>query len=410
MGLFDFFKKKKQPEEPISFDNYIRQRKKEGGTDEEIKDEIMSSISIETSIVSDDIEPMKNLPTPKGNYSEDYIEILWMYIEVGEDDLDSIEYQEELIKTDKENYYYGKKLYENKFGELVGTPLRDVIKNLSELYEYQYLENEDYNGIVQLVIRSMGMEYKRWNLWFYGGKHMVSTNEGKEKVEEEGYEMYFRRKVCKSREIISDKDLIDFHTNYTYEIHLLTQKETRLAEVNKLKKFIYKDFCGHLEKNKYNKGTKTWSDFDINGVFLRVRVFMMNRKKPFPHYVWNLVSGNPFDRIYRICRDYMKWKGTKRTAQIVFDNVYKWENGNIFREGEPLKEYEYPLWINWNVVGKDFISMKTKLKKENKGGLEWLKDVVGGYIKSRVDFYSQFGAESQYFISENLLHKYDRLK
>ena len=30
--------------------------------------------------------------------------------------------------------------------------------------------------------------------------------------------------------------------------------------------------------------------------------------------------------------------------------------------------------LNWNKVGKDFLSMKTKLKKEKEGGLEWLKD------------------------------------
>ena len=79
----------------------------------------------------------------------------------------------------------------------------------------------------------------------------------------------------------------------------------------------------------------------------------------------------------------MKWKGTKRTSQIIFDNVCKWENGEIFREGEAGKELEEGLWINWNNVGKDFLSLKTKLKKEDKGGLEWLKDNVGIYIKDK---------------------------
>ena len=115
MGLFDLFKKKKQPKEPISMEDYIRERKKEGGTDEEIKDEIMSSISIETSYDSD-VEPMKNLPTPKGNYTEDNIEELWDNSSLIEDDkekgdLDGVEFWRDLEKKGKENYYYGKKVF-----------------------------------------------------------------------------------------------------------------------------------------------------------------------------------------------------------------------------------------------------------------------------------------------------------
>ena len=45
MGLFDFFKKKKQPKEPISMEDYIGERKKEGGTDEEIKEATTVGIS-----------------------------------------------------------------------------------------------------------------------------------------------------------------------------------------------------------------------------------------------------------------------------------------------------------------------------------------------------------------------------
>ena len=54
--------------------------------------------------------------------------------------------------------------------------------------------------------------------------------------------------------------------------------------------------------------------------------------------------------------------------------------------------------------------MKTKLKREDKGGLEWLKDEVGGYIKDRKNFYSSFGYESEYFISDELIEKFDNIK
>ena len=55
---------------------------------------------------------------------------------------------------------------------------------------------------------------------------------------------------------------------------------------------------------------------------------------------------------------YKKWKGTKRVTKKVFDNVVKWESGNIFKEGErENKELYESLWIDWNVVGKVFLQM-----------------------------------------------------
>jgi len=95
-----------------------------------------------------------------------------------------------------------------------------------------------------------------------------------------------------------------------------------------------------------------------------------------------------------------------RTSKTLFDNVCKWENGEIFREGEPNKEFETPLWINWNKVGKDFLSLKTKLKKDSPEGLKWLKETLGEYIRGRKEFYDQFGEESEYFIQVELLNKF----
>ena len=40
MGLFDFLKKKKEPKEPISMEEYIKIRKDEGVSDDDIKEEI----------------------------------------------------------------------------------------------------------------------------------------------------------------------------------------------------------------------------------------------------------------------------------------------------------------------------------------------------------------------------------
>lgn len=131
---------------------------------------------------------------------------------------------------------------------------------------------------------------------------------------------------------------------------------------------------------------------------------------PFKMNVWNLISGNPFDRVWRVCRDYTKWKGTKRVSEVLFNNVKKWENGEIFRDGEPSKPHEKPLWVNWNTIGKSLLTLKTKLKKEDKGGLDWLRDDVGSYLKNRKSFYDDFGKESEYYISDELITKFDKLK
>jgi len=41
MGLFDFLKKKKQPKQSVSMEEYIKIRKDEGVSDDDIKEEIM---------------------------------------------------------------------------------------------------------------------------------------------------------------------------------------------------------------------------------------------------------------------------------------------------------------------------------------------------------------------------------
>tara|TARA_Y100000310_G_scaffold154467_1_gene154033 strand:+ start:150 stop:1457 length:1308 start_codon:yes stop_codon:yes gene_type:complete len=435
MGLFDFLKKKKEPKEPISMEEYIKIRKDEGVSDDDIKEEIMddfkskmfgdkSSVSLDDGEEENDY--MDTLPTPKGNFTEKGVEEIWdksdlIEFSESEGDLEDVEYYKNNEIKEKEIYYYGKKIYKERFGEIVNSPLTDVIKNLSELIIDEYYEDDDYNFRVWEKLQIVGGNHKSWETDFYGVENKQRSKDELDDIKkyggdlerikerEKGYKHYFRKEICKSTEIITDEELVEFHQNNSGS-HTLTWRETRLDELIKIKKIINKTFCIPHKEKHYNKETKSWSDFDINGIFLQIRSLMIVSKNPLPHYIWKLISGNPFDRVYRICRDYMKWKGNKKTTQIVFDNVCKWENGEIFREGEPQKEYEHPLWINWNKVGKDFLSMKTKLKKEGEGGLEWLKDDVGGYIKDRKNFYNSFGDESEYFISDELIGKFERIK
>ena len=278
-------------------------------------------------------------------------------------------------------------------------------------------DSDDYVESIYDTNTQLGRDYtnkkeEKWNIDFYGGDEFdqftgekLIRSDGKGGTWE-GYYKYFRKFVCSSREIISDEEVIELHQQYREEIHPLTNEGTRLIEVNKIKRFIHDKMCVPLKSDKYDPDTKSWTDFDVTGVIMRVRGHMINMTNPFPHYVWNVVPGNPFDRIYRVCRDYNKWKGTMRSSKVLFDNVCKWETGEIFREGEPNKEFETPLWINWNKVGKDFLSLKTKLKKDSPEGLKWLKETVGGYIKERKEFYDQFGEESEYFIQDELLNKF----
>ncbi len=346
-------------------------------------------------VTDNDLIPMTILPEPKGIYSEEGIEIWW-------DESDS--------RNSKTDYNYGKNRYTENFGNLIGASLKNVIYNVNKLYKVTYYENATIDTMdVQRTIINMGRHYRNWDLWYNGGKYEISTGFSYENAIEEGFKSRFRRTTCKSEEIITDEELKDYFSNYSEDYSLLDNSETRLPQVTEVKRAINEIFGKPFRDNYYNKEEKIWRDFDINGVFLRVRAQMIDMKNPFPHYVWKLIPGDPFDRIYSNCRDYMKWKGTKRVTKLVFNNVRMWENGEIFREGEPEKEFEKPLWINWNKVGKNLLQMKTKLKKEDKGGIQWLSEEVGGYIKSRINFYEKFGKESPYYISKELISEYEKL-
>ena len=228
----------------------------------------------------------------------------------------------------------------------------------------------------------------------------------------EGFYNEWRRTICKDENIISEYDMWDYYRNY-YCVDIEYVKEepydNRGNDKYEIMKMMRNDFHKVWKEKYYDKKNKTWTDFDIRRIYRQTRGLMKGLSNPIPNFIW-LLDYRPFDYSWKLTRDYMKWKGTKKTSQLVFNSICDWENGTLFKDDEPQKQgNDFPLWINWNKVGKDFLTMKTKLKKENEGGSEWLKDVVGGYIKERKEYYNQFGSESEYNISDELITKYENL-
>jgi hypothetical protein len=229
----------------------------------------------------------------------------------------------------------------------------------------------------------------------------------------EGFYNEWRRTICKDENIISEYDMWDYYRNYyCVDIEYLKEEpyDNRGNDKYEIMKMMRNNFLKKWKISFYDKGNKSWIDFDIRKIYRQIRVLMRGLSNPLPHFVW-LMDYRSFGYCYGLTFNYTKWKGTKRTSQILFKSICDWENGKIFDDDEPQKEgNDLPLWIKWNEVGKDFLSMKTKLKKEGKGGLEWLKDEVGGYIKERKNYYNSFGDESEYFISDELIGKFESIK
>ena len=227
----------------------------------------------------------------------------------------------------------------------------------------------------------------------------------------EGYLSELRRVSCSNETIISEFQMWDYHRNY-YGVNkfddLLDSRGQMWDEsLRRMRDLYFKPW----KENNYDKPTKTWKDFDIDRIYFQTRSLMLGKPDfPIPNYI-HLLDDRPFTYCWRLTRDYMKWKGNKRVTKKVFDNVVKWENGEIFREDEREHKGLYEsLWINWNDVGKVFLQMKTKLKKEDKGGLDWLVSDVKDYVLGRVSFYEELGEESKYRIREDLISKIEKLK
>jgi len=213
------------------------------------------------------------------------------------------------------------------------------------------------------------------------------------------------------KSLVSDEQFDEFFIEYCDEYNLLDENQEHRSKgynVEQINKHI-KSYCYELKTKKYDGNNKNWSDFDITHQFLQIRTFMINHHiEPFPSWVWNVRGIIHFNNLFRVCRDYTKWKKSSYIVRTLFGNVCNWEKGSLFRENDDLSKYEEPLWLKWNDVGKVFLSMKTIMKKDE-DGLDWLKNEIGGYIKSRVDFYNQFGSESEYNISDELISKYENL-
>ena len=213
------------------------------------------------------------------------------------------------------------------------------------------------------------------------------------------------------KSLISDEQFEEFFIEYCEEYNILDEDQKHRSKgynVEQIHKHI-RSYCSELKTEKYDVKNKNWSDFDITRQFLQVRDWMINQNiEVIPSWVWNVREIIHFNNLFRVCRDYTKWKKSSKIVRTLFENVCNWEKGSLFRENEDLSKYEEPLWLKWNEVGKVFLSMKTIMKKDE-DGLDYLKNEIGGYIKSRVDFYNQFGSESEYKISDELISKYENL-
>ena len=76
----------------------------------------------------------------------------------------------------------------------------------------------EYNEIVWGFIKDFGNTQNYWEVSYYGGKNPNFSKKEREEMEEgEGYEKYFRREVCKSKEVITDEELVEFHKNNLFQ-------------------------------------------------------------------------------------------------------------------------------------------------------------------------------------------------
>ena len=214
------------------------------------------------------------------------------------------------------------------------------------------------------------------------------------------------------KSLITDEQLDEWFIEWCEVWNLLDRTQTHKSKGYYLKQ-VGKEIDNYsklLKEQNYNTETKEWGDFDITHQFLQVRTFMINRKvEPIPSWIWNIRQGKgmkPFSSLFRVCRDYVKKKKSPQLVKNLFENVCNWENGCLFRDGEELKDYEEPLWIMWNRVGKEFLSMKTIMKKDD-NGLDWIKNEVKDYILSKRDYYNQFNEKSEYIISNELIKKFE---
>lgn len=195
--------------------------------------------------------------------------------------------------------------------------------------------------------------------------------------------------------VLSDEVIKEYCTNWYQERNPYCPNElTRYPEVVDIKKKV-STYCAGLFSEKYNSETKQWTEFEIERQFWVIRKLLINASDPYPDYLWNLVAGNPFDRVYSVCRDYAKSKRSNKVLLELVQAVIKWEEGKLIPKTDELSKLECSLWVNWNRVAKDTINEKATQKRE---GFEAIRSVLEEHIRIRRAFYCQFGAESPYYL------------
>jgi len=290
-------------------------------------------------------------------------------------------------------YQIGKELYERKFGQLVGAELEVIKSNLLQVYSDITLEEKDDQDLDQSDIGNV-ITYLGKNAWITHHCWLYFKNS-------------YRKEFGVSEEMVSEEKLRNFYSEYTFKDDQYSKNPSRLIHLNSIKKRI-RSYVVDLINNMYDEKSDAWYDFDITHEFMQVRMLMIDISNPIPAYVWNLIDGNPFYSIYNVCRDYMKWKKSLIVYKNVFMNVCRWESGSLFSEDEVLSKYEEGLWVNWNRIGKDFISSKKKIIILN-GGLRWLKEEFSEHIKQRKNFYDQFTPENKLIFSEDIIQSINNI-
>jgi hypothetical protein len=287
----------------------------------------------------------------------------------------------------EEAYQIGKEAYEREFGPLVGVELKTIRSNLNQLYHDQALEEKN-NQDLEVPDIGNAITYLGRDIWLK--RHYW-----------ENFKNSYRQRFGIPKEIISEKSLKIFFNEYSSKSIQNSERSSKLKLLNQIKKTI-RTYVDDLIKNVYDEKRKEWYDFDVTHEFAQVRKLMIDTSDPIPAYVWNLIDGNPFHSIYRVCRDYMKWKQSLIVYKKVFESICNWESGYLLYNCKALSKYEEELWVNWNRVANDYISSKNLIMTLN-GGLRWLKEEFRIYIKERKKFYDKFSTSNELVISDDII-------
>tara|TARA_B100001250_G_scaffold131911_1_gene112651 strand:+ start:1018 stop:2217 length:1200 start_codon:yes stop_codon:yes gene_type:complete len=399
MGFFNLFKKKKKLE-----DLDLSWFKKSLENNDSDLDDDLQKISDELGIPKSELDLDKIIELCEIRVSDEEWES-YLNDDSNETDEDIDDYEDDTDKYDELGY---QKMLDKdgnyQYSLQVNNPITNFGKGLKEEFEGEF-RKKIYSTSEGMVGLPTPLEE------FRGYKFQEEWDENSEWSDWEGQYKEWRREICSDEEVISEFEMWDYFRNY-YKVDISYSKEEpydeRGNEKYKTMKLL-RSFRDEVKEKKYNKKDKSWSELDIGKIFRQMRVFMIGSKtNKLPNFVWKL-DFRPFDYSFTICKNYVKWSGTKKTSKILFDNIVMWENGTLHRDGEPQKEYtDFPLWVNWNEIGKFFLSMKSKLKKEE-GGIELLKE-IGKYIESRKTFYNQLGEESNFNISTVMIEKFESLK